>query len=304
MPEMPKVVVFIPAYNEELTIGQAIDRVRELYPPAATHPKGYEVEILVVNDGSRDRTEEIARGRGVKVVTHYRNRGLGAATRTGLEQGRKMGAAALIKLDADLQHDPADIEKVVMPILEDKTDLCWGSRFAGQITYKMPLVRHWGNRFFTWLMNKLTHYQISDAQTGLMAFGRRYLEVFELYGDYNPPQQLLADADSKYMRYHEVPVVFHARTTGQSFVSLKYPIKVILNLLRVLVYSYPLKAFSSIGLGLIFFAFGYYLVSSLALKLGWTWGIFDLRNMSTIAVIMGIQCLFFGVLADLIIKKK
>jgi glycosyltransferase involved in cell wall biosynthesis len=308
MDELKKVVIFIPAFNEEKSIASVIDKVHELYPRARTSPKGYYIDVLVVNDGSIDKTEEIALSKNTNVISHLKNLGLGAATRTGMESAYEMGADVAVKLDADFQHDPEDIEKVVMPLLENKADICWGSRFAGQIEYKMPLIRYVGNHFFTWLMNQLTDYDISDAQTGLMAYGRKYLAVFELHGNYNPPQQLLVDANYKHMRYAEVPVVFHKRVKGKSFVDLRYPFKVIPNIVRVIIFANPMKVFGFIGLLMV--------LLSLCIVSLWTLGallnypplqhipILSMSNLALLLFISGLQTLFFGILADLIVKKR
>lgn len=293
------VVVFIPAHNEEECIERAIRETVELYGRGS---RGFVLKILVVDDGSTDRTADLARkAGGTEVISHPRNLGLGAATRTAMDRAFEMGAAAAVKLDADLQHDPGDIEKVVRPILDDRADIVWGSRFTGKIHYRMPLLRKWGNFFFTFLMNHLTDYSISDAQTGLMAYSRRYLSLFELPGNYNPPQQLLIDAYNKHMRYMEVPVTFHPRRTGRSFVSLRYLPVVLLSMARVMIYANPLKMFSIIGLACIFSAFTAYglcVLFPLQVK-----GIFP--NMFALTLfITGVQSLFFGILADLILKKK
>jgi len=304
MNELKKVIVFVPAFNEEDSIESVIQQVSDLFPVEKTRDKGFFIQLLIVNDGSTDRTEEIAKYKGIEVISHPRNLGLGAATRTAMENAYEEGADIAIKLDADLQHDPADIEKVILPILENKADICWGSRMAGEITYKMPMIRKYGNRFFTWLMNILTDYTISDAQTGMMAFGRKYLSVFELHGNYNPPQQLLIDASSKFMRYMEVPVTFHSRKTGESFVSLKYPLIVILNIARVIIYANPLKVFSICGLGMIGFSICYFIVNKISRSLGWDLSFIFIKYLGLVTMILGVQTLFFGILADLIIKKR
>lgn len=304
MHDFKKVVIFIPCFNEEKTIGIAIDKVKKLYPLELTQQKGYYVELLVVNDGSTDRTEEIASSKGVKVVTHQWNMGLGGAVRTAMEAAYEMNADIAVKLDADLQHPPEDIEKVTIPVLNDKTDLCLGSRFAGKIHYKMPLIRRWGNRFFTWLTNRLTAYKISDAQTGLFACNRKYLSIFDVHGNYNVAQQLLVDAHNKHMRYYEVPVDFFARTTGNSFVSLRYPFHVLTNIFRILTFTNPLKVFSIIGISLIAFSFLYFAFSVIAEKLKWDISFIFVDKLSLAALIVGMQSLFFGVLADMIIHKR
>jgi hypothetical protein len=134
-----------------------------------------------------------------------------------------------------------------------------------------------------------------------MAFNRKYLSEFEILGNYNPPQQLLIDASNKHMRYMEVPVNFHPRTTGSSFVSLKYLPMVLLSIARVVIYANPLKMFSIIGLACIFIAFIAYGLCVLFPKQ--IIGIFP-NFFALTLFITGIQSLFFGILADLLLKKK
>ena len=126
---MKKVIAFIPVFNEEDSIEKVIDTVFSTYPIAKTEKKGYLLEILVINDGSTDSTDEIIKQKKVSIVSHSVNRGLGAATRTAMNKCYELGADICIKLDADFQHDPDDIEKTIMPIIKNETDICWGSRF-------------------------------------------------------------------------------------------------------------------------------------------------------------------------------
>ena len=122
----------------------------------------------------------------------------------------------------------------------------------------------------------MTGLKITDGQTGLMAFHRRYLRQFSIISDYNETQQLIIDAYIKRMRVMEVPVVFNKRTTGKSFISLKYPFKVLPILLRLLVLTSPLKIF--IPLGIIFICMKHYS--------------------------HGLFMLVAGVITDAIVKKK
>jgi len=295
------VVIFIPALDEEERIGDVIRTVKRLYD--GKESEGYRVSVIVIDDGSTDGTARVAEESGADlVISHGLNRGLGAATRTGLRTAFEMGADVAVKLDADFQHDPADIEKVIRPVLEGRADIVYGSRFAGEIRYRMPLVRRLGNRFFTWLMRKLTGWPITDAQTGLMVYGRSYLKGFHMPGDYNPPHQTLIDAYHRHLRYAEVPVVFHPRRTGKSFVSLKYPFKALPQMVRTLMLVCPLKVF--VPLGLFSGGAGVFLgVVELTLNLAGSMQGFD---DGTIAVLItfGVQSFFFGLLADLIIHKR
>jgi len=293
---MQKVVVFIPAYNEEGTLSKVISKIREYYKE--TTKKGYKIEIIVIDDGSKDRTSDIARGLKVsRVVTHPKNMGLGAATRTGLQTAYEMGADIAVKIDADFQHDPEDIEKVIIPIIKDKADAVFGSRFMGRIEYKMPFYRKAGNSFFSFLTSLFTGLKITDGQTGLMAFSRRYLAKFEMLSDYNETQQLIIDAWTKKMRVIEVPVVFHKRIKGKSFISFKYPFKVIPNIIRLFIHNFPLRIFMPIGL---FFVFLSILTGYLVVK-GTTKAVGD----ATIVILMiaGVQIILFGLIADICSRR-
>ncbi len=244
-----RVGIFIPCYNESAIIAETIQIVRE-YVQSESFP--YEGVIIVVDDGSKDNSFEIARHAGADVLyRHVTNQGLGAATRSGMELAHLVGCDAVAKFDADLQHDVEDICAAVKPLVENQADILYASRFSGKIHYRMPFIRATGNRFFTWLMCRITGWNISDAQTGLMCFSRRYLTIFEMPGTYNPPQQALFDASRKGMRYAEVPAQFRKRRTGRSFVNLKYIYNVLINLAKISFYHYCFGAFTSVGILLL-----------------------------------------------------
>ncbi len=293
----PYVIVFIPAYNEEASIGNVIKKIQEGYMDA--NKKGYWVDIMVIDDGSTDNTAKAAGEAGVKtIVTHPFNMGLGAATRTGLERAHEMGADIAVKIDADFQHNPDDIDKVVRPIIEDRADCVFGSRLMGGLKYKMPLHRALGNKFFSGLVSALTNLNITDAQTGLMAFSKRYIKDFDMISDYNETQQLIMDACGRHMRIIEVPVEFHRRETGRSFISWRYPFMVLPNIIRLFVRMSPLKVF--IPLGLMLIAAG----GAAALYILKNGQGFVGKATFSVLVIAGIQTLIFGLLADLVSKKK
>ena len=301
--DLKLVVAFIPALNEEDKIESVIHSMKETYKDSPE--RGWLLKIVVVDDGSTDKTREVALQAGAdKVVVHPINMGLGAATRTGMQAAKEMDADIAFKMDADYQHDPLDIEKCLQPIFDDFADIVWGSRFAGNINYKMPMHRHWGNLVFSWLMRHLTYPNITDAQTGLMVFSRKYLNQFKIIANYNPPQQLLIDAHGKGMRFAEVPVVFHARTTGKSFVSYKYPFKVLPAILRVLIYANPLKVF--VPFGFLFLAIASIIVLRDLYKYFTDESIIAFsRHPVTVMIIFsfGMQAIIFGLLADMIIRR-
>ena len=272
---MFKIVIFIPAHNEEKTIDLVIEDIKKIYSNS-------QIDILVIDDGSTDRTAPLSKVKGATVISHPYNRGLGASTRTGMQRALEMGADIVVKIDADNQHDVKDILKVIEPIMNDKADVVFGSRFLGGLKYKMPFYRNIGNKFFTWLVRKLTGLKITDGQTGLMAFHKRYLEKFNIISDYNETQQLIVDAWRKNFRIIEVPVTFRKRESGKSFISFRYPFKVIPTLVRLFMQSDPLKFF--IILGVILSACGLYF-----------------RMDAT--MMTGVLLIFFGFLIDAIGNK-
>ena len=292
----PYVIIIIPAHNEEASIANVIKKIQDNY---IVKNKTYWVEIVVVDDGSSDNTAKIAKESGVnRIISHIKNRGLGAATRIGLQRAYEMGADVAVKIDADLQHDPDDIDKLVQPILEDKADCVFGSRFSGGLKYAMPFYRAIGNRFFSYLVSKLTGLKVTDAQTGLMAFSKRYLKDFEMISDYNETQQLIMDASSKHMRIIEVPVVFYKRKSGKSFISWRYPIKVVPTIVRFFYYANPLKIFLPLGILLIATAVALGIKIMLHGE-----GFFGDATISILAI-GGIQVILFGMLADMIGTKR
>lgn len=302
MTKKARIGVFVPCHNEGAIISKTILTLRA-YLNSTAFP--YEGVIIVVDDGSHDDTFEQARTAGADVLyRHETNQGLGAATRAGMEIAHYIGCDAFAKFDADLQHDVNDIAAAVQPLVENRADILYASRFAGRIHYKMPLVRAVGNRVFTRLMRLVTGWPITDAQTGLMCFSRRYLSVFEMPASYNPPQQALFDASRKGMRYAEVPAQFYARKTGHSFVSMKYIRKVVSSLLKIAFYHYCFKAFTVLGMGLLLLGAGFALQGVYAyLYLGSPTYV-PHGTIVLFSVTVGLLAVLFGLLSYAVLSRQ
>ena len=204
------VVVFLPAHDEEATVAEVVARVPELV-------LGRRVECLVVDDGSGDRTAELAAAAGATVLSAAANRGLGAAVRTGLAAAVERGAAAVAFCDADREYDPAELERLVGPILEGRADYVVGSRFAGEIRRMLPQ-RRLGNLALTGLLRFVARAPIGDGQSGFRALSGPAAVDAEIVHDYNYAQVLTLDLLAKGYRYLEVPIGYQFRTTGRSFV--------------------------------------------------------------------------------------
>jgi len=297
-----KLIVIIPAYNEEEKIQEVISNVQNV--KAKVKEIGLELFVYVVDDGSADDTGLLAQKVGAdRVIKHKVNLGLGAAVRSGLFAARKEKADIVVKFDADLQHDPDDIISLVGPILNDEADVVYGNRF-GRIKYKMPLVRRVGNKIFTKLMSVLTDWPVKDSQPGIFAINRDYLEVFNLPGDYNYTQQILLDAYHQGMRFAHVPVTFRKRTTGESFVSMRYPFKVLPQLVLVIVSIRPMKIFLPVGFLFLFFAGAIFSVELILWFLDKTVKPVQHANLVLGLAFFGLQTFFFGLLAELIVRTK
>jgi glycosyl transferase family 2 len=204
------VVVFLPAHDEEATVADVVARVPRLV-------LGRRVECLVVDDGSGDRTAELAARAGATVLSAPVNRGLGAAVRRGLAAAGERGAAVVAFCDADREYDPAELERLVAPTLEGRADYVVGSRFAGEIRRMLPQ-RRLGNLALTGLLRFVARAPIGDGQSGFRALSGAAAADAEIAHDYNYAQVLTLDLLAKGYRYLEVPIGYQFRTTGRSFV--------------------------------------------------------------------------------------
>ena len=213
VPSDGPVVVMIPVYDEEDTVGQVVSRV-----PAAVH--GRRVEVIVVDDGSTDGSAAVAARAGARVVAQPCNLGLGAAVRRGLAEASACRPAAVAYLDADGEYFPEDIAGVVRPVLDGSADYVVGSRFRGDIQ-RMLAHRRAGNRLLTRWVRWLTRRRdLTDGQSGFRAFSPAAAADAEVVHDYNYAQVLTLDLLAKGYVYAEVPITYAFRASGTSFVRL------------------------------------------------------------------------------------
>lgn len=187
---MTKDLIVMPAYNEEHSIGKVLDALKR---------EGWH-KIIVVDDGSHDRTAEIARSKGALVVSHEKNMGLGAALRSGLGRARKLGADRVITFDADGQHDPKAVESLAKAL--KNADLVIGVRRHLNI----PLHKRVGN-FGLNLITCLFSGVITDSQSGSRAFNKRALELIRIRSNrYEVSSEIIIQARKRGLRLQEVPV--------------------------------------------------------------------------------------------------
>jgi hypothetical protein len=206
------VLLFLPAHDEEATVAGVL-------AAAPAQVGGHPVATLVVDDGSRDGTADAARRAGADVLEFGGNRGLGAAVRAGLAEGHRRGAAAVAFCDADGEYDPAELERLVAPILDAEAEYVVGSRFGGEIRRMLPH-RRLGNLVLTRLLSWVARTRISDGQSGFRALSATAAADAEIVHDYNYAQVLTLDLLGKGYRYQEVPISYGFRRHGRSFVRL------------------------------------------------------------------------------------
>lgn len=210
-----KIIVFLPAHNEEESIAQVIQKI-----PRRSHP-AVEVEVLVIDDGSTDNTVALAKDAGADHLFSFKkNQGLGAAVRKGLELCVELGADIGVMIDADNEYPADQIPDLVEPILSGKADYVMGSRFLGTIK-GMRWNRRLGNYCFTLLQSILLRRWIHDGQSGMRAFSRLAMEHAEIEHDYNYAQVITLNLLRKGFRMKEIPIRYQVRETGESFIKFK-----------------------------------------------------------------------------------
>jgi glycosyltransferase involved in cell wall biosynthesis len=202
------IVVIIPAYNESACIGTVLPAV----PRAIA---GLRTDTLLVDDGSSDRTSEVAREHGVYVARLRKNSGQGSALRVGYRLAREHGARFIVTLDADGQWDPAEIEPLVEPLVRDEADFVLGSRILGRAETD-DSVRRAGVHVFARFLRLVTRLPITDTSTGIRAMRAELTAVVPQKEPQYQASELLIGAIYRGFRVAERPVVMRKRVAGTS----------------------------------------------------------------------------------------
>ncbi|PIR52880.1 hypothetical protein COU76_03835 [Candidatus Peregrinibacteria bacterium CG10_big_fil_rev_8_21_14_0_10_49_10] len=221
MEEKRNIIAVIPAYNEASRIA-----------PVIRSANAYADTVLVVADGSTDATESVASDAGAVVLSHVENCGAGAATMTGIEAARSMGATIIITLDADGQHDPHDIPAMLLPILEGTADIVFANRFGQR--NKIPLIRRIFNGVGNIITFAVTGKWVADSQCGFKVFGPRAVREVDIrMSGYEFCTEIVREVMQHRWRIAQVPTkVLYSEYTmakGQSFgLGVKTALKILL----------------------------------------------------------------------------
>jgi glycosyltransferase involved in cell wall biosynthesis len=238
------VVAIIPAYNESNNIIRIVQEVQK-----------YVSLVVVVDDGSSDDTFEKASLTSAKVIRSIRNRGKGSALKRGFLECFKYSPRIIVTIDADGQHDPADIPKLLEPIQLNKADIVIGSRYHINSVREIPLKRGMGLSVINMLNKSLIKSQVNDSQSGFRAYSQyvfAFLTDYDSYG-YGAETEQLALAEGKGANILEVPVTIRYRnlekTSKQN--SLSHGMHLVSTILRLAIENRPLQFFGLSGLILI-----------------------------------------------------
>ena len=222
-----KKLVIIPAYNESGNIVNTIRDIKENAP---------EFDYIVINDCSKDNTEEVCRQNGINYVSLPVNLGIGGAVQTGYLYAYKMGYDVAVQFDGDGQHSARYLEQMASMLENGEADMVIGSRFIAKEGFQSSFMRRMGIRYFTNLIRFLTGKKITDPTSGMRMINRKLISVFafEYPKDYPEPESIVTILTDKYVA-KEIPVLMNERTEGVSSISPKksiyYMIKVTIAIL-------------------------------------------------------------------------
>ncbi|MEM2103436.1 MAG: glycosyltransferase family 2 protein [Candidatus Bathyarchaeia archaeon] len=240
----PFVIVGIPAFNEEKTIAKVVLKAQK-----------FADKVLVCDDGSSDMTCEIAESLGAEVVRHEQNMGYGAALRSLFKRAKELNGDVLVTLDADGQHDPAEIPAVAKPVIEGEADIAIGSRFLDERSAKaMPWYRKAGVKLVTALANNHAKYGVEDAQSGFRAYSREALEKLSLVEDgMGVSLEILVNAKKRGLRVKEVSAscLYGGEVESSTYNPLRHGAELVMSFVRLVVEEKPLTFLGVPGLVLL-----------------------------------------------------
>ena len=297
---MTKLIIQIPCYNEEATLGATLAEL-----PRRLHGVD-SIEWLVIDDGSKDRTIEVAKACGVDhIVTLPYNQGLAKAFMAGLEASLKAGADIIVNTDADNQYSADDIPKLIEPIVYKHADIVVGARPIWE-TKHFSLIKKILQKLGSWVVRRASNTNIPDAPSGFRAFNREAALRFNVFNSYTYTLETIIQAGQKGMKIVSVPITtnFVSRPSRLVKSNTSYVVRSLFTILRIFMLYRPLRFFLTLGS----------IPFSLGVMLGIRWLIFFLMGsertripsliLTAILILIGFQLWMFGLVADLMAANR
>jgi glycosyltransferase involved in cell wall biosynthesis len=232
------IAVILPAYEEEVSIGSIVLLTRL-----------YADKVIVVDDGSSDRTADIARKAGAEVIIHEKNTGKGGALKTGFAAAVKMGADVIVTMDSDAQHNPADIPKLAVPIIKGEADMVNGSRYLSGKDKNTPAYRRVGQTVLDKATNINSGLKITDSQSGFRAFAASVVDIFRFNANGMAIEsEMLSDAGKAGLRIKEVEITVRYDVDGSTKKPIQHGLEVLVTVLKDMEFKRPLFYFTVPGL--------------------------------------------------------
>jgi glycosyltransferase involved in cell wall biosynthesis len=272
-----KIIVGIPAYNEEKNIGAILVKLQKL---------GY--SVMVCDDGSSDMTKEISEKMGAIVIHHKKNLGYGASIRSLFLKAKETDYDVLVTFDGDGQHDVSEIEKIIKPIEGKKVDIVIGNRFL-EGKSKVPKYRKVGIKAINKVTNATSNQKISDTQSGFRAYGEKALkEIIPSENGMGVSTEILIKANQKKLNIIEIPITITYGEETSTHNPLSHGVSVILSTMKFVSIERPLRFYGLPGIG--FLMIGLFFVV-------WTiQGFTDTRQVTTNVALIGIGSTIFGMM--------
>ena len=233
-----KLVILIPAYNEEKNIGKVISELQEL-----------DYSVMVCNDGSSDQTGKIAKKMGAIVINHQKNSGYGAAIKSLFDKASEISYDVLITFDADGQHNISEIKDVLTPLISKKADIVIGSRFLGEGEREIPKYRKFGIKAISKISSLSQDLDIKDTQSGFRGYNKKALnEINPTENGMGISTEILIKASKKDLKILEIPIIINYEGDTSTHNPVSHGVSVVLSTMKFTALDHPLKFYGIPGL--------------------------------------------------------
>lgn len=285
---MSKVAVLLPAYNEEVSIASMILLSLQ-----------YADEVIVIDDGSSDRTSEVSRLAGATVLSHTTNKGKGAALKTGFKYAQDYDI--IVTIDADGQHNPSEIPDVIKPIMEDRADIVNGSRYIAGKDTTTPTYRRVGQTVLDNATYLASSVKLTDTQSGFRAFSSKSIEYFNFDPNgFGIESDMLIEASVNKLRIVEVEITVRYDVNTTTDNPIVQGFSVLMRILELMRFNRPLYFYGISGSIVLFLG----ILIILTVKASLFTNNIYISAIGYFIVVMGLFLLFFGLFSDTVNRFK